>query len=679
MRPVAVLILVLGAVSALGFAIFSILDDSRPRGPAGTGIVGPALAAEPRETNLVDVAQPAPRPVPVQIEERAEVDTAAGIDPALAGFIEGTVVDPDRNPVPDAVISLVSQHPGAFSEAIRLMRKGEEAPARAHRTTTTDGYGIFRFDGLKPGDSWTLVVTHESYSRREWGPIRVPEKDGHITEILLEPGLGFFGRVTDAETGEPVPGAHLMVDSPTFAFVSSAVQSESRLETYADDDGSYSMNNVGGGAKTLVIEAPGYATQIHHNLKLVTDPSAAKIRNVRQGMPRTGGPKEINYELSKGTLLAGRVVGPDGTGIPGADVVVTNHDRRVGSKGSAFSGDNGEFLIEDIADGMYTVRATVDGWFGKPLPRIEAARTDVEIVMSRMGGVRGRVIDAATGRPVTNFTCKVRTMHPRARTWGSVIVKQDFRRKDGSFELQGLTERQYVVEAVGKGYASSFSEPFSVAQGVTTPDIVVRMTKGGTLTGLVLDAYTSEPIRGAKVTTNDNNFVDSEIMNLLGSMSPTALTKVTVTTDAEGRFEIPLVTPADYQLHIEVKGYTPLVLNDITVGEALTTDVGPQLLSKGAVVRGTVYGPDGREVSGAKVHLIPSDERGLMTLEGRTDANGQFVIENAKPGNYKLSAARPQGALDNPFSAIVDLRNSELEVTVLDGGDYEFELNMGKN
>jgi protocatechuate 3,4-dioxygenase beta subunit len=102
------------------------------------------------------------------------------------------------------------------------------------------------------------------------------------------------------------------------------------------------------------------------------------------------------------------------------------------------------------------------------------------------------------------------------------------------------------------------------------------------------------------------------------------------------------------------------------------------LLSKGAQITGIVYGADRAALPGASVQLTPSDPSQLQGhRQARTDANGRYVFENARPGNYQLSASRPHASSGNPFEAIADMKTSEIEVSIDDGQRYELDLRLG--
>jgi len=374
------------------------------------------------------------------------------------------------------------------------------------------------------------------------------------------------------------------------------------------------------------------------------------------------------------------VVGPDLAGIPDVAVNAVNQTGATGSRGSAVSVEDGEFVIEDLGPGVYTLFAEAEGFQSTPLQRIDVGRTDVEMMLARQGSVQGRVVDAVTGKPMTGYTVRIRTLHPRNVSWGGVVGKSDVRdQRDGTFLVEGISEGDYVAEAFTRGYASSFSAPFRVEQGIQTRNVLVRLTKGGTIKGTVVDSYTGKPIAGAKVETKENNYVDSEIMLILGSAGSTATSIVQASTDENGEFELTLLTPDLYQVRIEKRDFTTEIVNDVKVADGNVTDMGTYRMLKGAVVTGIVYGPDGDPLAGANVVMRSTAPDDYSAYDARTNANGAYTLRNAKAGTYRLSASRPPNASSNPFEAVVDINNSEVEIAITDGGRVEQNLSLARS
>ena len=88
-------------------------------------------------------------------------------------------------------------------------------------------------------------------------------------------------------------------------------------------------------------------------------------------------------------------------------------------------------------------------------------------------------------------------------------------------------------------------------------------------------------------------------------------------------------------------------------------------------------GPEGLACAGATVWMSPTDNNPWGSRQARTDANGDYLLKNAVAGAYKLHASRSTSARGNPFSAVVDMRNSEIEISLVDGEVYEQDIHMG--
>ena len=686
MRPLAVLLLVLGALASLAFAVIS-LTDSRERGTAATlspvvrPVVvhaSPAAPARPREVTPLATTP---------VREVVAVDPELG-EGAHTGLIRGMVAQVDGTPIKGAEISLIRRAGGMSFLLESLQMADEGAPAFPERKATSDAAGRFRFASLEPGDEWLMVVTHKSYAKTEVGPIDVPASGGIDELVTLRSGLVLYGRILAAVSRAPIEGAMVVVDSPLAAMLPSSRKSRARQEVITNRRGEYAFSNIGAGQRTLTISAEGYATRFISNFgnEIRNEINAKRpVVQFRRNMGKRAAeleqvakePLEKNYELEFGQRLAGRVVGPDLAGIENVHVNAVNQAGSAGSRGEAVTLEDGEFVIEDLGAGVYTLFAEAEGFESTPLQRVEVGRTDIEMVLARQGGVKGTVVDAKTSKPVTGFKIRVRTLHPRNLSWGGVVGKRTVRdQRDGAFAIDGISEGDYVVEGSARGYASSFSEPFRVDQGIQTRNIVVRLTKGGTIKGKVFDAYTGDPIVGAKVETKENNFVDSEIMFLLGSMGSTATTITHTTTNKDGEYILSLLTPDTYQVRIEKGGFTTEIVNDVKAGDGAITDMGSFRIRRGAVVTGTVFGPTGDPLAGANVVMRSTEPNSFISYDGRTDAHGLFTLRNAQAGNYKLSASRPPGASSNPFEAVVDINNSEIEVAIVDGGVHEHNLRL---
>ena len=670
MRPIAVLILILGAIAALVFAVVSIsptraengrrpVVPTRPVGPAESVRHDPTPLERPDQ--VVDPADPLPTG-----QDRTVVEYGAATEEAWANQLLGRVITAEGHPVPSAIVSLIEQaDTDQLAELGRVLSNKPEP--RPKRRTQTDENGAFRFDQVEPGDDYALTVAHAEFARAQQGPIVIPEK-GTVEEVVeLRRGFQLHGHVRDQTTGKPLAGAELVLDDPVYALLPGPRRRANprRKLIISDAQGYYFFPNVTPGNKVLTCRLKGYATQIHPQLTFLGEE-----------------PERIEKDcvLEPGAIIAGRVIGPDGRGIVGVHIDAISHQEGRACQGTAKTKENGEFVVEDISKGTFIVTASVEGWDVDPVPRVNAGETDLIIQVYAQGAIAGRVA-ATSGEPVRDFEITVRAFHPSSKAFGHVVTTKPFNgRGDGSFEITGISEGRYVIQASAGGYANSFSDRVTVEQGLTTPDVEVLMTQGGTLRGRVVDVYTKQPVAGAEVSSLDNNWIDSDFTDILGGMSPTGLSKISVKTGGDGSFSVPLMTVGEYQIRISHDSYTQIIQNDVKLNEGRPTDMGRIELSRGAIVTGTVFADDGSRARGVDVFLRPLQGEDGRNVQARTDAQGRYRLPNCAAGTYKLSAARPGGGGNqNPFAAIIDMKKSETRITLKDNQEYAQDLYMGGN
>lgn len=675
MRPLAVLLLVIGAIAALIFALTSIMGGGDS---TNSVIVAPAptrvVETPTEEVRLLpDMADPLRGAEQKRMEVVPEDPEAEG---AIESFLAGVVVsgkDSEEIIVPGATVQLVRHKGNATFAALQRLLNDQPDPKPVQQAFS-DEQGRFRFGGVQPGNDWGVIVLHEEYARAVVGPIQVRKEGGAVEKIRLTAGFELHGVVLDDHSRTPISGALIALDSPAAAFLPSTRKSPDRLETLSEADGSFSIRNIPPESRTLIVQKEGYATQIDQ--RAAEPPRASEInRRTREQVTS----KSLEILLKPGRVMSGRVIRPDGSGVEGVKIDAIGNSTSQVSRGKAISKTNGEFLMADIGEGRYTLRVEAAGYNCDPL-QAEAGDTNVIVELRPQGGIRGVVVKP-DGNPLRSYQLTVRQQHPSSQVFGAVQQEQKIKNsKDGSFFVEGLKAGTYVVQADQRGFASSFSDPVIVQEGENTPDVVVTMSRGGTLVGRVVDLGTREPVRGVKVRTNTTNWIDSDFTNFLDTLAPSALTKVEAITDETGHFKIDLVTPENYQLRFTRKGYTDVVLNDIAAVGDQETDVGMVAISKGATIMGTAYLANGEPAAGVDILLNPIGDQPRFGQNGKTraDTEGRFVLPNVAAGRYKICCSARAQPGDSPLLAVAGMQKSGVEIEVYDGEDYVQDLHMGQ-
>jgi hypothetical protein len=116
-------------------------------------------------------------------------------------------------------------------------------------------------------------------------------------------------------------------------------------------------------------------------------------------------------------------------------------------------------------------------------------------------------------------------------------------------------------------------------------------------------------------------------------------------------------------------------MNDVQIFEGQEKDLGVLRVYTGARLLGQVFNGDGSRCVGANVSLHPTDGALSRNYEARTNSEGKYSFTNLAPGAYTVSAARPAKG-DNPFGVIIDMKNTEVQIVLIDQRDYTQDFNL---
>jgi len=666
MRPLVVLCLVIVAVAALITAILSSLSSGE-NDPDPTGFDRPAATTRIQPAD--DVEDELARPAPTRVADAPDTDREAVVaseeNRRFDNWVEGTVTSPESEPLVGAKVELLR---GSVGNDVRRLQAafGSTGDQKPTRTGTTDENGFYRIKNVDPSSDYTLVVQHQDYRRHEIPYVRIPEQGGAQYDAELHPGIMLHGYVHDPN-GSPVEGAELVLDSilsqamlnPKLAAASDAITE------LTDEKGYYRFENVAPGNRNLTVRAAGYATKTRRNIVF----RASQKTSVN-----------LDFRLEDGLVVAGRVFTPELAGIPEASIRLIGYQPEQTMSAHAVTNANGDFLVEGLAPGTYMLQATAPGWGTESVRRVDAGDEDVRVQMTEQGRITGRVVDAYTKKPIPNFTASLVQHNEGTGAYGRSLQDRSFQnRADGTFELTGVEQGQYGILVNAAGYAPTYSDRIAVTQGLESKAGDIMMTHGGILVGRVVDE-SGEPIQGAVVATQDNNYVKNPLTDIFGVSTPRRTTARAARTDKKGEFRLELLAAELYQLQVTHSRFPERIVNNVRVQTGETVTVQDIRMERGSAIRGTVYDEAGQPLPGAEVQMTSTNSTQLRSFKERCGPDGRFVIDNVPQGTYKLAATRTTAHDDgNPFKLIVDMKNSEVLMSVAKGQDYSQDLYLGSS
>jgi len=506
--------------------------------------------------------------------------------------------------------------------------------------TLTDSEGRARLDGISLFESPSIAAHSAEYNSCESARAVFPpgERRTQVTVTLSRSrdedkarpesgGAVFEGRVTDTE-GKPVQGAQV---SWTFSYP----MKDNQCTTGAE--GRYHLEakqSVSGPRATLMAWGPNLAPQWKQGLA----PGTVER------------PTVADFVLQPGHYLEVTVVDEQDKPVPQAS---TNVDMRTGDHmygvprrdSSQRTNEEGRIRLEDLPAGKVLLSVQAREKTGTSRQEVEVDR-EVRITLKDLGVVRGRVVDAETGGPVSQYVVKVlgSGAGDQLREPGVTINAAD-----GRFVLDRLNQdTDYEVTVSSEDY-----EPLTIAK---TPcvskdnpqETVFRVSKGSPLEGVIVDAASQAPLAGARVVyacVRDqaprsiqwgrfNEDVFGHYQNVQYA-----------TTGAGGGFHFSEWKNEGY-LFIQCGDYERMILappqrrlwqdgaGDLKIG-----------LKPGAAVMGT-YSENGEGKPDVRLSLRVSGGRDESFEEARTNTSGRFRWTGLPAGGYSLSG----GGLTKQFS-----------------------------
>ncbi|HEX4566875.1 MAG TPA: carboxypeptidase-like regulatory domain-containing protein, partial [Vicinamibacterales bacterium] len=166
--------------------------------------------------------------------------------------------------------------------------------------------------------------------------------------------------------------------------------------------------------------------------------------------------------------------------------------------------------------------------------------------------VSGRVVDAATGRPIAGVvvTPAGTAVPPPPSPIDALVLARVLTNGEGRFVIRGLRTGSLVLTATKGGYADATygqrrpggsTQPVPIKDDDRVKDLEIRMWKHAAITGTIVDDA-GEPAIGVRVTAYSRSYVAGR----------RRFTDVAAgVTDDRGLYRISGLTPGDYAVGIE--------------------------------------------------------------------------------------------------------------------------------
>lgn len=490
--------------------------------------------------------------------------------------------------------------------------------------------GIARFPGLGKG-GYRADVRHGHYALVGDAPLVAidPARKPDPLVIVVAEGGRVMGRVRDGDSGEGIAGVVI------------GANREGGSPYYADPtrpDGTYEIFGLPAGNYEISIQdrVPGYPQELPR-------PAGRRLTVGAEGVL-----DGVDFELTRGAILAGIVRDTEGLPVAGVTVLARNVEGRQ-NLADYHTGEDGRFVFGAYAAGEEVrlsaergpARSGLLGPFAAGAPGSDA----IAIVLERdcTGIIAGTVVNTS-GQPIE---CQVSAKATDPKMQFPVTAPACATDGFGNFVLADVCPGEYVVGIYKEGNHPQEAQKVRLDAGESVTGLKLIYDEGAlyAISGFVTDEQ-GNPVEGAHVQARA---VFSEPLHIPEQ-----------STDATGAFQFDGLPQGEYMLGAQARG---LEGDGFVTTSAGATDV---VLALGTqrFLSGQVKDDRGAPVSGYSVTVVSEENPDAASTSDIADPTGRFRIPAPPSGNWRLQ-------FDAPSYSPTEI---EIAGDALVDGDYDIEV-----
>ncbi len=535
---------------------------------------------------------------------------------ALSSRIMGRVVDSAGKPVRNVKV-LIELLPGPDNPVHRFLGMDH-----------TKEDGSYLINDVDPAQEVRIKAQHRNYLSTETPTFEIRNgEDLTVPDLELNIGGSIMGTVVDGD-GKPLPGIMVQVVAPGEA-ASRDLLDASTDKT--DTAGRFTVQGLKAGTYEILAEDQNYLSGRSAPVEL------------REGANVSG----VAIAMQTAQKVAGTV--RDTGGRPVAAARITVIDSSAGTREEhGTSDENGRWEVKGLGRDPVAVEVEAKGYGPEKLGMVPTGKEDIEIVLSPLGSVKGKVLDV-NGNPITAFSVKPEVISIDSGYEKPREKYQNFSDPAGVFLFEGLPPGSYNLHFHAMGYKGEVYPEVAVRISETAELGKIILQEGGVLQGRVVDGE-GRPVAGAVVSVmgGKRHFRNSRGVEAQSSM----------TTDSAGRFVFNDLKGQSVRLRATKDGFVD-VQSDLVNPDKMTEEL-VLVMGAAGTIFGAVVDQNEQPLSKKRVYL-----KGVKNNFGTTDSNGRFSFPDVPAGHYILRTMSIAGGQTTEAMVELDLKAGEQVEVIL--------------
>ena len=553
------------------------------------------------------------------------------IAPTLAGGqgnpteLRGTVQDEHGNRIKDATIQII--HYDFDQDPTKRIH--DRFLRRVIQETATDEDGTWKIEKLTPSNKHYISGSAPGYLEQIKDNVQV----GLIVNFTLRKGARVEGYIVDVDSGKPVEGAKVRGWYKTGAHVRNVGTAYRWQETRVTKaDGAFVFD----GAPVAKVKWMLYHSEYEDYVEDVA--VSAGVAN------------RLTFKMQRGVAIEGVVKNKlRDTPIEGVDVHVTDV---LVPKFATKTDENGRFRVTGLKPGAQIFTFNAGGFTAARSPtqigvgdNYDPKQNNLfEFYLDPTGTAAGVIYDP-DGRPIENARVFVARRNP---LMNQVRAQSEFRTKaDGQFLVADLgTDADHLIVAHRDGFGIGVSEPFRVGPEELRDNVVVRLNRGGAISGVVRDEN-DIAVGGVRIEVAIPPFADAWFPPGfdLGQQS-----SKTIVTDQAGRYALDGLWKGSFTFNLTHELHVAIEDQRVALKETeehLQQDFRMQI---GRFLAGTCMDQGGGPAEGSFVSVTRPFAK-KVEARATVDKDGNWRIDGLVKGTYNVQA-RKEGFTSEMMSEV---------------------------